>query len=120
MKLTHRRQDPDLINHVVLFSDSNSNSHYGNHVWTLKSELPEVTEEIIHYAAEFFGIDFEEAAEFCNPADIVDSAGAWDDARFVSEVYSFCGEPVGFITPDGAVVLDRYAVVLEYKYEIEN
>jgi len=93
------------------------NDHYGNHIWTLNCQLPEVPENVIAYAAEFFGVDTDEAAELCNPSDIVDSAGAWDDPQFVSEVYQFCGEPVGFRTPDGAVVLDRFGVDLEYRHE---
>jgi len=101
----------------MLFADSDNNAHYGNHVWTLKTELPKVPDNVIEYAADFFGIEIEEARELCNPVDIVDTAGAWDDPQFVSEVYYFCGEPTGFRTPDGAVVLDRYEVEMEYNHE---
>lgn len=103
--------------HVMLFCNSERNAHYGEHVWTLKTELPPVPQTVIEFAAEFFGVDQTEAEELVNPEDIVDSAGAWDDSQFVSEVYQFCGEPTGFRTPDGAVVLDRENVELEYTLE---
>lgn len=115
--LTHRRQDSNInTGHVVLFCDSDRNASYGDHVWTLKTELPNVPNSIIEYAAEFFGVEAEEATELCNPADIVSTAGAWDDEQFCSEVASFYG-PVGFRTPDGAVVFDRDEVEIEYSQD---
>jgi len=117
-KLTHRRQSQDLNDlHVMLFTEDEKNHAYGDHVWTLKTELPEVSEDVIEYAAEFFGIDIEEARELCNPENIVGSAGAWDEPQFVSEVYQFCGEPTGFRTPDGAVILDRENAEISYRKE---
>lgn len=108
--LTHRR-NADRLNegHVILFCDNDKNWSYGNHVWELRSALPEVTAEVIAFAADCYGISEAEADALCNPVDIVDSAGAWDDAQFVSDLYHALG-PVGFRTPDGAVVLDRYSV----------
>jgi len=104
----------------MLFCDSERNSHYGSHVWTLKTDLPPVSQAVIDYASEFFGVDQTEAESLVNPDDIVDSAGAWDDAQFVSEVYQFCGEPTGFRTPDGAVVLDRENVELDYQVDNQD
>ena len=104
----------------MLFCDSERNAHYGGHVWTLKTELPPVPQAVIAYAAEFFDVDQAEAEELVNPLDIVDSAGAWDDAQFVSDVFQFCGEPVGFRTPDGAVVLDRENVELDYQVDNQD
>lgn len=120
MKLTHRRHSAEInTQHVMLFCNSDRNDGYGSHVWTLKTDLPEVSDEIIAHAAGFFGIEIDEARELCNPENIVETAGAWDDARFVSEVYHLCGEPIGFRTPDGAVVLDRDAVEITYAEEVE-
>lgn len=117
-QLTHRRSSNDNeTGHVMLFCDSERNSHYGRHVWTLKTDLPSVPQSVIEFAAEFFGVDQTEAKELVNPENIVDSSGAWDDPQFASDVYQLCGEPVGFRTPDGAVVLDRYDVNLEYTLE---
>lgn len=111
MTLTHRRHTPELNEkHVMLFCDSEKNAHYGDHVWTLGTDLPEVDERTVEFCAEFFGVDLEDAREALNPADIVESAGAWDDPQFVSNLWHFGGEPVGFRTPDGAVVLDRESV----------
>ncbi len=103
----------------MLFADEDTgrNHGYGNHVWTLRTELPEVPQAIVEFAAEFYGCDEDEAENLVNPDNIVGSAGAWDDPQFVSEVYQFCGEPTGFRTPDGAVVLDRESVELEYRVE---
>lgn len=119
--LTHRRSNNDHhTGHIMLFCDSERNSHYGSHVWTLQTELPAVSQAVIDYASEFFGVDQTEAESLVNPDDIVDSAGAWDDAQFVSEVYQFCGEPTGFRTPDGAVVLDRENVELNYQFDNQD
>lgn len=114
--LTHRRHtDKMTTDSVVLFCDSDRNSGYGDHIWTLATELPEVSEAVVEYAAEFFGVETSEAKDLCNPADIVSTAGAWDDEQFCSEVASFFS-PVGFKTPDGAVVFDRAEVEIEYNH----
>ena len=115
--LTHRRHNNIDTGHVVLFCDSDRNANYGDHIWTLKTEMPEVPEAVIEYAAEFFGVEIEEAKELCNPVDIVSTAGAWDDEQFCSEVSAFFA-PVGFKTPDGAVVIDRDAVEMEYSHSV--
>lgn len=109
--ITHRRTSENLLEtHVMLFCDNAKNAHYGSHVWELRSSLPEVPESVAEFAAEFFGCDLEAARTLVNPTSIVETAGAWDNTRFVSEVYHFCGEPIGFRTQDGAVVLDRASV----------
>jgi hypothetical protein len=105
--LTHRRQHGELTKEewVVLFADE-GNEGYGNHVWELRTQLPRVPEEIAEFAAEFYGIDLDEAWENVDPEDIINSAAAWDDTSFVSAVWETF-EPTGFETQDGAVVLDR-------------
>lgn len=108
--MTHRRHTATLNEmNIMLFAANGNNESYGPHVWELRTELPDVTAEVIAFAAEYYSVDEDEAAELCNPKDIVSDAGAWDDAQFVSDLYQAL-EPVGFRTPDGAVVLDRYSV----------
>lgn len=110
--LTHRRRTANLKGtNIIQFSASENNDHYGDNVWVLESELPEVSDAVVAFAAEFFGVDEDEARHLCNPKDIVGDAGAWDDAQFVSDLYQAL-EPVGFRTPDGAVVLDRESVTI--------
>jgi len=113
--LTHRRTSKTETKHVMLFAER-GNEHYGRHVWTLATELPEVSEAVIEFAAEYYNIGHDEAAALVNPRNIVTSAGAWDDAQFVSDVWQRF-ECVGFRTPDGAVVLDRESVSLAYSVE---
>jgi hypothetical protein len=120
--LTHRRKTKESLkerNNYILFCDSDNNTHYGNHCWVLKTELPEVTKEVIEFAANFFNCSIEEAKSGLNPEDIVNSAEMWDDQQFVSELYYTVGEFVGFRTPDGAVVLDIHSVILEYLFDGE-
>lgn len=110
--LTHRRRNDTLkTTNIILFAAEENNEHYGPHVWVLETELPEVTAEVIAFAAEYYGVTEAEAAKLCNPKDIVGDAGAWDDAQFVSDLWQAL-EPVGFRTPDGAVVLDRESVTI--------
>ena len=116
---THRRHTNQIpAGRVILFCDSDRNANYGGHVWTLKTDLPEVSDSIIEYAAEFFGVESDEAKALCNPEDIVATAGAWDYDQFCSEVSSFYS-PAGFKTPDGAVVFDRDGVELAYNFDAE-
>jgi hypothetical protein len=117
--LTHRRHSARLSTNVVLFAEG-GNEQYGQHVWTLATELPMASEdvELIAFAAEFYAVDIVEAAELVNPIDIVDSAGAWDDAQFVSECWQRF-ERTGYRTYDGAVVLDNTAVELIYSVDAE-
>jgi len=116
MSLTHRRQENELANYVILFCDSGRNIGYGEHCWTLKTILPAIPVYVIALAASHYNVDMTEAAELVNPDNIVNSAGAWDDPQFVSECWERFGEP-GYRTEDGAVVLDRWAVKMTYQYE---
>ncbi|NCC34947.1 MAG: hypothetical protein EOM24_23490 [Chloroflexia bacterium] len=57
----------------------------------------------------------EELAAACNPARIVDSAGAWDDADVVVWLWDNVLEPAGVkavITTDGAIVFDSALVAV--------
>ena len=117
--LTHRRHSARLSTNVVLFAEG-GNEQYGNNVWTLATELPYAGDDagLIAFAAEFYGVDTDEAASLVNPSDIVDSAGAWDDQQFVSECWQRF-ERTGYRTYDGAVVLDNTAVELIYSVDAE-
>jgi len=124
--LTHRRSTSQLSKQdVILFAEDNgSNSHYGSHVWTLATELPTISQELIVWAAEYFSVDADEAEELVNPSNIVDTAGAWDDRQFVSDLWQAmeAGEIVtvaGYRTQDGAVVIDREAVDMVYSVEAD-
>ena len=115
--LTHRRHSDSLATQwVMLFGDDDSNSHYGDHVWTLRSELPGVDDALVAFAANYYAVDLYEARGLVDPQDIVDSAGAWDDPDFVSAAWERFEAP-GYTTQDGAVVLDREAVELSYHYD---
>lgn len=125
MNITHRRNSEKLSDYVMLFAETDSdgfdrNTSYGNHRWELKSELPEVDETVIEFAIEFFGMEREEAEELCNPADIIDTAGVWDSPEFVMEFCNANPNAIGYRTQDGAVVLNRDEVELEYTYDPEE
>lgn len=115
--LTHRRSNDTLSNNVMLFAES-GNEHYGEHVWTLVSNLPAACEDekLIAFTMDWYSVDREEAIGLIDPANIVDTAGAWDDQQFVSYVWQAL-EPVGYTTQDGAVVLDQAGVELVYTCE---
>ena len=116
VELTHRRSKPKLGTNVALFAEEGKNVGYGKHRWTLREDLPPVSPEVVDFAAEYFGVPVEEAERLVNPRNIVDSAGAWDDAQFVSDVWQKF-EAKGFRTPDGAVVLDKENTKLEYSFD---
>lgn len=118
-KLTHYGEIAE--GHVILFAE-NGNEHYGEgHVcYVLETELPPVSDDIVAFAAEYYSIDTAEARELVDPSDIVNTAGAWDDVQFVSDLWQEmeCGpikEVAGYRTQDGAVVIDRYSVELTKK-----
>jgi hypothetical protein len=95
--------------------------HYGEHVWTLHTDLPTVPQAVIDFAAEYYMCSEQSAEQLVNPDDIVCDAGAWDDPQFVSDLWQAMEfgqiEMVpGYRTEDGAVVLDRENVKLEYQY----
>lgn len=116
-ELQHRRQEDQLLyGYVVQFAEEGKNDHYGPHVWTLKTELPEIPDSLVDFTADYFELDPEAAREYVDPDKIVESAGAWDVPEFVSAVWEAFGDP-GYKTWDGAVVLDPEAVELEYWYD---
>ena len=120
--LTHRRTENTLSDRaiVIQFCDDDSNQGYGDHVWTLKTELPyagNVT-ELIEFAVDFYETDADEAIRLVNPENIVNSAGAWDDEDFIEAVWKKF-EPTGYRTWNGAVVLDPDQVEMEYSFENE-
>jgi hypothetical protein len=120
--LSHRQKSENISDkHIVLFTLKNKynfnnpwrNIHYGKHNFLLKStDLPEVPDWVKEWASDHpvWGKWYSE--ESINPKDIVESAGAWDDENFVSQLWSdnenkFLDEGIyGFKTPDGAVVFD--------------
>jgi len=102
--------------HVVLFAEE-GNDHYGDFYFELTTELPAITDELVAFAAGYYEIDAEEARDLVDPSDIVDSAGAWDDVQFVSDLWQAMESgalvaSAGYRTYDGAVVLDLDAVEL--------
>jgi hypothetical protein len=124
MTLTHRRTDENIDTGYIMLFATEGNEHYGSHIWTLESKLEEIKDcdDIIAFACRFYSIPRDEAEDLINPADIVDSAGAWDDPDFVSELWQEMElgeikERAGFATEDGAVVLDRSEVTLRYSFE---
>jgi len=113
-KLTHYGEIAE--GYVILFAEE-GNEHYGDIYYELNTNLPQVTEELVAYTAKYYDIDTEEARELVDLSDIVDTAGAWDDVQFVSDVWQAmeCGDlkdSAGYRTQDGAVVLDREGVNL--------
>jgi hypothetical protein len=121
---THRRHANQIpAGYVILFCDSDRNEGYGDHVWELMSDLPSV-ESLAELAEDFYGVDADEAMDLINPADIVSTAGAWDDTDWVSAVQNAmdCGmipAAAGYTTHDGAVVIDRDGVELVYTFDAE-
>ena len=77
---------------------------YGEHVFYSR-ELPAVPEWVKDIAEEMYG-----DRDAADPTDIVDSANAWDDIQFISNVWEYAEgnglDATGFRTPDGAVILD--------------
>jgi hypothetical protein len=105
--------------HVILFAES-GNDHYGDIYYELETELPSVPAELIAFVAEYYDIDEDEARELVDPSDIVDTAGAWDDVQFVSDLWQAMEsgeikECAGYRTQDGAVVIDLEGVELTKK-----
>jgi hypothetical protein len=107
---THRRSGQRLTGtHIVQMADDpDRNEHYGNHVWVLAEKLDPIPDHVFEFASEYYGVDVDDIRDEVDPADIVASAGAWDDDQFVSDLWQFLErrgeEPVGFKTQDGAVV----------------
>ena len=101
--------------HIVLFADSVKESYWKGGpmekrggLWTLKGNIRSITDEMINFASDYFNVSKEEATSMMNPSDIVDSAEAWDDPQFVSDLWQkfeseFLENGTSFETPDGAV-----------------
>lgn len=113
-EMSHRQSKPVMSEKgdVVLFvDDSASNTSYGNHNFTVKG-LPEVPTYVKDFAKEYYGEDGQ-----TEPDDILESAQAWDDRQFVSDLWQefedrFISDGiVGFKTPDGGVVFDRFTAL---------
>jgi len=125
-RLFHRRQKRDLPNlYVIQFIEGRyASGHFGPHRWELLTELPEVSYAVINFAADFYGVDPEDIVDDVMPPSILDTAGVWDDAVFVSALWNEMErgqieESPGFRTPDGAVVMDLPAVSLAYAFDPE-
>ncbi len=114
--LTHRRNNSNLSDFALLFAEGENNEHYGDHVWTLETELPEVDDAVVAFAADFYQVDLDEAEDLVKPQDIVDTAGAWDDREFCYHCWEKFGV-AGYRTPDGAVVLDQLEVKMSYHHD---
>lgn len=123
--LTHRRHEAELADGwITLFAVDGDNDNYGHHVWTLRSELPYITEvdglfELVRtYAEDTYDEtwDDETVIAHIDPERIVGNAGLWDSPEFVGYVQSFF-RSVNARTRDGAIVMDRETVELEYSLE---
>lgn len=110
--LTHGGK-PSSVNIIQFTDDPERNAHFwqrGSEEYYTVSEdllLDPTEDRFVSFAAEFYGIDKEEAEEELNPDDIVDSARAWDDDSFVSAIFFEFESDLsgrGFRTGDGAVV----------------
>lgn len=116
--LTHRRHSAALPKFALQFAECDEggygpNESYGPHVWTLRTELPEIHADLIAFAAEYLDCSLEQAELELNPDRIVSDAGLWDNREWCYECWEKFGEP-GYRTNDGAVVLDQYGVELAY------
>jgi len=124
-ELIHRRNTKTLnLNDAILFADDESNMGYGKYVWELQTELPDIPLELIQYASDYYKISIDDAEDLINPSDIVDSAGAWDDRQFVSDLWQEMESGLmtmvpGYRTMNGAVVIDRDNVKLRNYVEDE-
>jgi hypothetical protein len=108
--MSHRQRSPDVkkTGDVLLFvDDTTSNTSYGSHDFVVKG-LSEIPDYVKTFAFDYYGDEGQ-----TEPEDILESAQAWDDRQFVSDLWQKYGDTfldegiVGFKTPDGAVVFDR-------------
>jgi hypothetical protein len=100
----------------------------GQYVWTVDSDkctdIHDLHDIIVskfenrnEWDLSDFGITGEEFFDICNPTDIIDSAGAWDDADTTMWIYNNICEPSDITAlqlDDGAIVFDE---TLISKYE---
>ena len=115
--LAHRGANPETSKDIVQFARieemESGISSYGKSRYVAKrSDLQEISnaEELKAWTEENYGAGY--VAEL-NPPNIIDSAGAWDDRQFVSDVWGAMesGELTmvpGFATADGAVVFPGF------------
>jgi hypothetical protein len=107
----HRGKDPESSKNIVQFvDDPSTNKSYGENQWVIhKDDLSEIPDYVYNYSEEYFG-----DRESVNPKDILESADAWDDPQFVSDLWQKFGDQfesegiVGFKTDDGAVMFPGY------------
>jgi hypothetical protein len=108
--MSHKQRSPQINprGDVILFvDDETSNDSYGSYTFSVKG-LPKVPDYVKDFAKSYFGEDGQ-----TEPEDIIESAQAWDDRQFVSDLWQEFGDRfenegiIGFKTPDGGVVFDR-------------
>jgi hypothetical protein len=98
--------------------------HYGKQAYALDaSALTSVPEWVDEWAAAYYeeqsGSRVDDIDSLVRPADIVDTAGVWEDSQFVSDFWQanetrLMNEGiVGFRTPDGAVIFDHENASIE-------
>jgi len=128
MILTHRRRNethPNTVVGAVLFADVEydeyRNAGYGDHCWTLVTELPVISDDLVRFAAVYYEISLDEARDVVDPENIVSHAGAWDDQNFISDLWQAMeyGEVEmvpGYRTHDGAAIIDINNVEMKYEY----
>jgi capsid protein/gas vesicle protein len=107
----HRGKDPESSKNIVQFvDDPSTNKSYGDNQWAIhESDLSEIPDYLSDYSEEYFG-----DRDSVNPQDVLESADAWDDSQFVSDVWEKFGDRfesegiVGFKTNNGAVMFPGY------------
>ena len=78
--------------HVVQFVFGRPDESYwggattDRQLWRTK-KTRQLTDEMIQFGAEYFGLSEEAAQDLMNPSNIIETAGAWDDPQFVSDFW---------------------------------
>lgn len=111
----HRGKNPEASRDIVQWADDHTTTEsYGENVYVIKkSDLKEIPDYVMDYAREYYN-NPEDLEDIVNPKDIVDSAGAWDDRQFVSDIWQEFGDRfeqegiIGFKTRDGAITFPGY------------
>jgi len=118
--LAHRGKSPELSTFIVQFADieeaHNGISSYGRNLWYAKSsDLGDASnpgQDVENWIAENYP-DYN-----INPSNIINSAEAWDDLQFVSDIWQAGAEfgswlnEAGYRTSDGAVVFPASGVAV--------
>jgi hypothetical protein len=120
-RYTNTPDDPMSEWGHAMFSQGDSSSSYGKYGWRIKlseeahlSTIDDLADDI-RKAADQFGIpenyeSVDDLIGLANPKNIIDSAGAWDDADAVGWLWENVLDPLkikGITTKDGAVVFDK-------------